>query len=439
VYFLYDGEPYYAYFQAPYSDGESINKLGVFVDDAWSITKRLTLNLGLRFDHQDGNILSVDRIDQNMQKTGEKTPGNDNIIVWNTWSPRLGLVYQLTSDMKTILRANYGLYYDGMTQNSFSRMSKGYPIVYTYYYNPETGKYDDFYDAFDPSAGYVMGKPKNSLCQQFSVGITREIITDLALELTYVYKYTDNFATWWNTTAQFEEVPYFDEYAQELITVYNQTTPKANDVFTYQNLSEFKQKYRGFIIGLQKRFSNNWLMNTSFVWSKANGMSGLNQLRQQSGTQSDVQNPNSLINNNWDSLLQSDRTYMFKLQGTYFLPAGFSVSTNFIAQTGKPIARLIPLVNTDDYPLNPQKVNQIMGDRRGENFRLDDYYMLDFRLDKRFNLGRGASVNIAADFFNLLNTDAMTQTIDIGTSENFMQPEAITPPRRVQLSLRLIF
>jgi hypothetical protein len=157
------------------------------------------------------------------------------------------------------------------------------------------------------------------------------------------------------------------------------------------------------------------------------------------GSRYGIQNPNQFINNDMDSLLQSDRTYMFKLQGTYFLPAGFSVSTNFIAQTGKPIARLIPLVNTDDYPLNPQKVNQIMGDRRGENFRLDDYYMLDFRLDKRFNFGRGASVNIAADFFNLLNTDAMTGTVDVGTSDAFMKPDTITPPRRVQLSLRLIF
>jgi hypothetical protein len=439
VYYLMNGEPYCAYFQAPYSDGEVINKLGVFFDDAWTITKRLTLNLGLRFDHQDGNILSVDKIDINMKKTGEKTPGFDNVLVWNTWSPRLGLVYQLTSDMKTILRVNYGHYYDGMTQDSFARMSKGYPTVYTYGYNPDTGKYDDSWGSFDPAAGYVMGKPKNSLCRQFSVGVTREIITDLALELTYVYKYTDNFATWWNTTAQFEEVPFYDEYAQKVITVYNQTTPLENDIFTYQNLSEFKQKYRGLIIGLQKRLSHNWLMNSSFVWSKANGMSGLNQLTQQSGTRTGIQNPNSLINNNWDSFLQSDRTYMFKLQGTYFLPAEFSVSANFVAQTGKPIARLIPLVSTDEYPLNAQKVKQIMGDSRGSHFRLAPYCMLDFRLDKRFKLSRGASVDIAADFFNLLNTDAMTGTVDIGTSSWFMKPDTVTPPRRIQLSLRVIF
>jgi hypothetical protein len=432
VYYLYYGEPYSAYFQAPYSDGEVVNKIGVFIDDAWSVTRRLTLNLGLRFDHQDGDVLAVDKLDTNMEPTGEKTPAFNDLIVWNTLSPRLGLVYQLTSDMKTILRANYGLYYDGMTQDMLYRMSKGYPTVSVYGWNPDTEAYDDFWYSWDPSAGYAIGEPKNSLCKQFSVGITRELIPDLALELTYVDKSTNNFVTWWNTTAQFEPIQYYDAYANEFITAYNQTTAVEDNILTLQNIPEFKQKFRGLIIGIQKRLSNNWQLNSSFVISKANGVSGLNQLNQASGGRTGIQNPNFLINNNMDSLLQSDRTYMFKLQGTYFLPAGFSISSNFVAQTGKPIARIIRVTGMD------QGTFSIMGDPRGSNFRLDPYYMLDFRLDKKFNLGR-AVVDIAADFFNLLNSDAMTGTIDIGTADSFMKPDTITPPRRVQLSLRVLF
>jgi len=434
VYYLYYGEPYSAYFQAPYSDNEVVNKVGVFFDDAWTITKRLTLNLGLRFDHQDGDVLAVDKLGLDMKPTGEKTPAFNNLIVWNTWSPRLGLVYQLTSDMKTILRANYGYYYDGMTQDMLYHISKGYPTVYTYGWNPDTQAYDDFWYSFDPSAGYAIGNPKNSLCKQFSVGITRELITDLAVEVTYVNKSTNNFGTWWNTTALFEPVPFLDEYSDQTITVYNQTTPVEDNVLTLENIPEFRQKYWGLIIGLQKRLSNNWQLNSSFVWSKAYGVSGLSQLNQASGGRTGIQNPNFLINNNMDSLLQGDRTYMFKLQGTYFLPAGFSVSTNFIAQTGKPIARIIRVTGMN------QGSFSIMGDERGSNFRLDNYYMFDFRLDKKFNIGGKAAVNIAADFFNLLNSDAMTGTFDIGTAtETFMKPDTITPPRRVQLSLRVIF
>ncbi len=432
-YYLYYGEPYSAYFQAPYNDAEAVNKLGAFFDDSWTISKRLTLNLGFRFDHQDGDILELNRLDANMQETGEKIPAQDDLIVWNSWSPRLGLAYQLTADMKTILRANYGHYYDGMTQDMLFRMSKGYPVVYTYGYNWDTGQYDDFWYSWDPSAGYAIGDVKNSLCKQFSVGITRELIPDLAIELTYVYKYTENLCTWWNTTAQFEPVPFFDEYGNKEITVYNQTTPVEDNILTLMSIPEYKQKYRGLIIGLQKRLSHNWQMSSSFVWSKAYGVSGLSQLNQYSGQRSGIQNPNQLINNNWDSLLQSDRTYMFKLQGTYFFPYGFSASANFIAQTGKPIARLITVRGMD------QGSFSVMAEPRGANHRFDPYYMLDFRLDKKFNLPQGGAVSISADFFNMLNTDAMTGTVDIGTSAFFLKPDTITPPRRVQISLRILF
>lgn len=433
VYYLYYGEPYSAYFQDPYNDRSSVNKLGVFIDDAWSIIKRLTLNLGLRFDHQDGNILAVDEIDAQRNKTGNRIPGQDNILVWNNWSPRLGLVYQLTSDMKTILRANYGHYYEGMTLMVFARMAKSIPPVYAYGYNPDTGEYDDFWYAWDPTQGLGIGDNiKNSLCRQFSLGITREIFPNLALELTYIHKYTDNFYSWWNTSAQFEPVEYFDEYANQFITVYNQTTPVEDNFLTLQNPPEFKQKYRGFIIGIQKRLSNNWQLNSSFVWSKANGVSAIGQLGQ--GTRHGIQNPNQLINNNWDSLLQSDRTYMFKLQGTYFLPYGFSIGSNFVAQTGKPIARMLTVLGMD------QGSFSVMAESRGAaGRRLDPYYMLDFRLEKRFNLSRKATVNISADIFNVLNADTMTQTIDIGTSDNFMLPDGIVPPRRAQINLRLVF
>ena len=199
------------------------------------------------------------------------------------------------------------------------------------------------------------------------------------------------------------------------------------------NPPDYKQKYRGLIIGLQKRLSHNWQMSASFVWSKANGVSGLDQLTQRSGQRSRIENPNQFINNNWDSLLQSDRTYMFKLQGTYFFPYGFSASANFIAQTGTPIARLITVTGME------QGSFSVMAEPRGANFRLDPYYMLDFRLDKKFNLPQGGAVSISADFFNMLNTDAMTGTVDIGTSAFFMKPDTITPPRRVQLSLRVMF
>ena len=432
AYYDWDGYPYAAYFQKPYNYAASINKLGAFVDDSWAITNRLTLNLGLRFDHQDGNILTVDEIDAQRQKTGKKINGIDNVVAWNTWSPRLGLIYQLTADKKTIFKANYGHYYDGLTLMAFSRMTQSVPIVDAFLYNFDTGLYDIPFWTWDATKGVgVNPNVKNSLCRQLSFGLSRQLSADLAVELTYVYKYTNNFYSWWNTAARYEPVEILDEVGGKTITVFNQTTPVEDNFLTMMNLPEYKQKYRALFVTLQKRLSHNWQFSSSFVWSKANGVSTLGAIAQ--GTRNGMQSPNDLINNNWKSLLQGDRTYAFKFQGTYFLPYSFAISANFVAETGKPLARMIPVDGMN------QGAFQVMAEPRGAKYRLDPLYAFDFRLEKGIRVDNRFAVHVSADVFNLFNAHTMTQAVILGTSDRFMKPDAIAAPRRVQLSLRLTY
>lgn len=432
AYYDWGGYPYAAYFQNPYNYAASINKLGAFVDDAWAITPRLTLNLGLRFDHQDGNILTVDEINAQRQKTGNKINGIDNVVAWNTWSPRLGLVYQLTSDKKTIFKANYGHYYDGLTLMAFSRMTQSVPIVDAFLYNFDTGLYDIPFWTWDATKGVgVDPNVKNSLCRQLSFGLSRQLSADLAVELTYVYKYTNNFYSWWNTAARYEPVEILDEVGGKTITVFNQTTPVEDNFLTMMNLPEYKQKYRAMFVTLQKRLSHNWQFSSSFVWSKANGVSTLGAIAQ--GTRNGMQSPNDLINNNWKSLLQGDRTYAFKFQGTYFLPYSFAISANFVAETGKPLARMIPVDGMN------QGAFQVMAEPRGAHYRLDPLYAFDMRLEKGIRVDNRFAIHVSADVFNLFNAHTMTQAVILGTSDRFMKPDAIAAPRRVQLSLRLTY
>lgn len=447
AYYDYAGYPYAAYFQGPYKYGSTVNKLGVFVDDAWSITDRLTLNLGVRFDHQDGDIWSVEEIDAQQNPTGKTIPGRKNVINWNTLSPRIGLVYQLTADHKTIFRVNYGWYYDGLTLETFSVLSPSAPPVYAFQWNWDTNAYDIPMWTWDPTLGRtVANNLKNNLCQQFSIGLTRELLTNLSLEVTYLYKYIKNFYTWWNTTGQFEQVDYLDEYSGKTIQVWKQTNDPGENVLTLRDLPQYQQKYSAFIITAQKRMSNNWQLSSSFVVSKAYGVanlrqygaSGLTQLIQES--YGGIENPNDLINNTgWTGLLQSDRTYMFKIQGTYMFPYDFIFSLSYWAETGKPIARTIPVVSTDEVEF-PQGAFAILGEPRGSEWRLDPWYNLDLRVEKRFRLKGSFGVNILADVFNVFNSHTMTEALTtIGTAEGFMKPATIVPPRRLQLAVQVVF
>ncbi len=433
AYYDYDGYPYYAYFQDPYNYGASISRLGVFVDDAWAIGDRLTINLGLRFDHQSGDIMDVEEIDADRNPTGNTIEGISNAISWNNWSPRIGLVFRLTSDAKTILRATYGHYYEGLYLASFFALSPSSQPVRAYWYNWDIEEYELSW-IWDPRGGRAVGNDlKSSLCQQFSVGFSRELFTDFGLEITYIYKSSKDFLSWWNTAGEFEAVDYYDEYAAKTIQVWNQTTDPSDDFLTLINHPDYKQKYQGFFITLNKRLSNNWQLSSSFVYSKAKGVSSTGQLTQ--GNFSGLRDPNSLINNTgYDGFLQSDRTYMFKMQGTYFLPFDFSVSASYTAMTGKPIARSISVTGMD------QGAFSILAEPRGSNHRLDAWNLLDLRIEKVFRYKERFRLRIAADIFNLFNEATMIETLTTrGTSEDFMQPARIIPPRRVQLGIRLSF
>jgi outer membrane receptor protein involved in Fe transport len=434
AYYDYDGYPYYAYFQDPYNYGLSVSKIGAFVDDSWSISDRLTLNLGLRFDHQNGDIFDVDEIDANRNPTGNTIQGLSNVLAWNNWSPRLGLIYQLTSDKKTIFRATYGHYYEGMYLATFFSLSPSSRPVHAYWYNWDTEEYELSW-TWDPREGRAVGDDvKASLCQQVSLGISREIFADFSIEVTYLYKYTKDLLSWWNTSAKFEAVDYVDEFAGKTIQVWNQTTDPGDDLLTLINHPDYKQKYQGLFISLNKRLSNNWQMSSSFVYSKAYGVSSTGQLTQ--GNFSGLRDPNDLVNNSgYDGLIQSDRKYMFKVQGSYFFPYDFSVSASYMAMTGKPIARTISITDFLD-----QGAVDVLAEPRGSNYRLDSWNLLDLRIEKVFRYKERFSLRIAADIFNLFNEATMIETLTTrGLQEGFMQPSRIIPPRRVQLGIRLSF
>ncbi|MBM3294582.1 MAG: TonB-dependent receptor, partial [Candidatus Aminicenantes bacterium] len=86
-----------------------------FVQDFWTPFERLTLNLGLRFDHQEG-IIPRQGEDRATVTYGGKVydPSVKEAfkpLIWNTLSPRFGLVFDLTNDDKTVLKASWSRYY----------------------------------------------------------------------------------------------------------------------------------------------------------------------------------------------------------------------------------------------------------------------------------------------------------------------------------------
>jgi len=116
-------------------DLERHQYLGLYAQDTWRLTHRLTLNYGIRWEPyfgasmQHGWVSHFDRalFDQNVHSTqyvnapagvlypgdpGFNTNNRPNYIRWNDFAPRAGIVWDPRGDGKMTLRASWGRFYD---------------------------------------------------------------------------------------------------------------------------------------------------------------------------------------------------------------------------------------------------------------------------------------------------------------------------------------
>jgi carboxypeptidase family protein/TonB-dependent receptor-like protein len=102
-------------------------QLGLYFQDDWKVTNRLTANLGLRwdkdFDFVGGSDIADSRTFQELQAAAPFSPLAASLVSKKAgdysagFSPRVGLAYDLNGHGNHVLRAGFGMYYDNTFQN----------------------------------------------------------------------------------------------------------------------------------------------------------------------------------------------------------------------------------------------------------------------------------------------------------------------------------
>ncbi len=108
---------------APAGDGsfsQNVQRLGLYAEDSWHASQRLTINYGLRYDTTFGLFIASGH-DQNMNPA---LAGNGIISgiphdYRKAFAPRLGLAYGIGSSGNTVLRGGVGLYFNDLAQNGW--------------------------------------------------------------------------------------------------------------------------------------------------------------------------------------------------------------------------------------------------------------------------------------------------------------------------------
>ena len=191
------------------------SELGLFVQDAFKVSKRLTLDLGLRWDHfgpsnfKDGLIYNWDPATGNvvvpesaLSKISPLYPVNTIKVVAGTaqespslhnFNPRLGFAWRPWDD-KTVFRGSYGIFTE--TLGRFARdLSNGpFQISESFFNAIQNGQpLFAFPNPFPAGAGTVAsqsitGYPidtNNGKIHQFNVSVERQV-KDIGIRLSYV-------------------------------------------------------------------------------------------------------------------------------------------------------------------------------------------------------------------------------------------------------------
>lgn len=452
--YAYQYDYIYMYQQDWFAYGGITNSIGAFVDDSWKIGDKLTLNLGVRVDNSRATIPSFATYKGN-KETGEKTKEYKDIIKWTTVSPRIGLAFQLTSDQKTLLKATWGRYYDAIHMSNWNWPG---PNVtdYSWYWRLSTSN-EWTLGGFTPGGmAYTLDPDlKNPYADQFSIGLERELLPNLSISATYIYKKEKDLIGWEDRGGTYEKINVVSPDNGQTYSVWNLVSDESTRNYWVTQPSQFgetfDQTYKSVMFTLNKRYSNNWQLQASLVWSRAEGLNNTSHVLSQQAmlwyTGYYGRDPNDLINAR--GLRNQDRTWVFKLSASYSFPWGILASMNYLYQTGRPIPTFVRV------DLN-QGTREILAAPRGEDLpagmkgkkRLDSWNMLDFRLQKTFNIYKSAKFYVIFDVFNVLNNNTAlgypsnfwySHSGYDSWSSNYQVPDSIFYPRRVQIGARLQF
>lgn len=182
------------------------DSFGVYLQDNFRLSHRLTLNYGLRWDYygvigEKKNLFSILNSSENLEQVG--VSGGPSSLYpkdYHNFSPRIGMAYDVRGTGKTILRLGYGFSYDAFSQDFFAGQvpyvsSNAGPLFNDV--GPRPISYGSVTNGLTPVAcgSGTIPIPGSSLCAlpvYGSFGFTDVFTVDQNLRTPYVQNYNLN-------------------------------------------------------------------------------------------------------------------------------------------------------------------------------------------------------------------------------------------------------
>jgi hypothetical protein len=386
------------------------NNVGLFAQDAWTLNRKLTLNLGIRSESEDVPSYRPDN-------PGVHFNFSDKI------APRAGFAYDVRGDSQWKLYGSWGVFYDLM-KLTIGRVMFGGDNWVNYYYTlddfnwpaiscgdgaPGSGCPGTFITQFDfrpvannPTHQLVDPDLKPARSQELTFGIDHELTRTMSVGVRYAHKWVDyaieavcNFTPSGEEDCGVNNPGFGSELGTYPLGRTNPAQPPA------------KRDYDGVELRLRKRLANRWSADVSYLYSYLRGnWSGIASSDEAVGSLQ----PNSgrsfnLLYYSFDAQGNitygrqgTDRPHQFKAQGTYDLPWGTMIGVNALVESGIPRSTIMSQKNINFFPYG-----------RGDLGRTPTFSQVDLLVQQDFRLPRNMRLTVGVNAINLFDQKTVTQ------------------------------
>lgn len=398
----------------------------IYAQDRWVLHNRVTLEPGVRFEHNRGSV-----------------PGVPNDFGTDAVALRLGAAWDITGTQSTVVRGHYGRYHDPL-----------YGGVYTYT-QPNAHSPHIFYQIVDGQPQELFryveevnlpgpSSLKASHVDQWVAGVERAVGPNTTVQAQYIGRRFGNFIAWVDRRLT-DWIPYqvrdpgidgVPGTADDggLVTVYQSYYNGPDISGRALELGNPEGAYRRYdaiqLIGT-RRFANNWQYQISYTWSRSTGTIGnqyhTNALYSSTNPGGYGANPAARLAPPAPPLYDYSE---FKALGSYRAPwfGGFTVGGVFRWHSGTHWQRDARVTTPifAGFPAEP------IGSRRTPSLG-----GLDLRVEKTIRI-QGGSLGLYVDAFNVTNLGRATGYTAL-SGPNFGDVWGWTDPRTMRLGVRYSF